>query len=120
MPLFNGGNVRRQAKVATLQSIRDELLYEKQNTVLGRAYRTAWRNYEVAVAAYKLESENIKYAKENLDVQIARFKVGVGSTLEARQAENDYVAALQTLYTAEYNLKVSETVVLELESQLVK
>jgi outer membrane protein TolC len=120
MPLFEGGNVRRQAKVATLQSMRDELLYEKQNTVIGRAYRTAWKNYKVSVSAYKLESENIKYAKENLDVQIARFKVGIGTTLEVRQAENDYVTALETLYTAEYNLKVNETVVLELENQLLK
>lgn len=120
MPLFEGGNLRRQSKVASLQAMRDELLYEKQNTVIGRAYRTAWKNYNVAVSAYKLESENIKYAKENLDVQLARFRVGVGTTLEVRQAENDYVTALETLYTSEYNLKVSETVVLELESQLVK
>jgi len=46
--------------------------------------------------------------------------LGVGTTLEARQAENDYVAALETLYTAAYNLKVNETIVLELENQLVK
>jgi len=120
LPLFEGGNLRRQAKVGMLQAMKDELTYEKQNTIIGRQYRTAWRNYEVSVAAYRLESENISYAKENLHVQLERFRLGVGTTLEARQAENDYVAALETLYTAAYNLKVNETIVLELENQLVK
>ncbi|MCW3120949.1 MAG: TolC family protein [Flavipsychrobacter sp.] len=120
LPIFEGGNLRRQSKVASLQAMRDDLLFERQNTILGRQYRTAWRNYELSVAAYKLEHENITFAKENLDVQVARFKVGIGTTLEARQAENDYVTALQRLYTAAYNLKVDETIVLELENQLVK
>ncbi|MBS1585221.1 MAG: TolC family protein [Bacteroidetes bacterium] len=120
VPLFEGGNIRRQAKVASLQAMKDELLYEKQNTVIRRQYRTAWRNYEVSVAAYNLEHENIKYAKENLMVQQARFRVGVATTLESRQAENDYTSALIRLYTAAYNLKVNETQVLELENRLVK
>ncbi len=120
MPLFEGGNIRRVSKVASLQAMRDDLIFERQNTVLGKQYRTAWINYRVAVASYKLETENIKYAKENLDVQLARFRVGVGTTLESRQAETDYVTALERLYTAAYNLKVNETLVLELQNQLVK
>ncbi len=120
VPVFEGGNLRRQSRVATLQTMRDELLYEKQNTVVGRQYRTAWKNYEVAVTSYNLEHESIQYAKENLDVQLARFKLGVGTTLESRQAENDYVTALQRLYTAAYNLKVAQTIVLELENKLIK
>jgi outer membrane protein TolC len=120
VPLFEGGNIRRQSKVASLQAMKDELLYEKQNIVIKRQYRTAWRNYQVSVAAYNLEHENIKYAKENLMVQQARFRVGVATTLESRQAENDYTSALIRLYTAAYNLKVNETQVLELENKLIK
>lgn len=120
VPLFQGGNLRRQAKVASLQAMRMQLTYDWQNTELSRQYRTAWGNYEMALAAYKLEQENIGYAKENLDIQKARFRVGVANTLETREAENSYVLALQRLFTAAYNLKVSETKVLELEGNLVK
>lgn len=120
VPVFQGGNLRRVSKVAGLQALRDQLLYEKQNTELGRQYRTAWRNYETAVAAYNLEKQNIGFAKENLDIQKARFRVGIATTLETREAENSYVQALIRLYTAAYNLKVNETLVLELEGQLVK
>ncbi|HLO71689.1 MAG TPA: TolC family protein [Flavipsychrobacter sp.] len=120
MPLFQGGNLRRQAKVASLQAMRMQLTYDWQNTELSRQYRTAWGNYEMALAAYKLEQENIAYAKENLDIQKARFRVGIANTLETREAENSYVQALQRLFAAAYNLKVSETRVLELEGNLVK
>ncbi|HEY1030138.1 MAG TPA: TolC family protein [Flavipsychrobacter sp.] len=120
VPIFQGGNIRRQAKIASLQAMREQLVYDRQNTEIGRQYRTAWRNYEVAVAAYKLEQENIGYAKENMDIQKARFRVGIATTLETREAENSYVQALVRLYTAAYNLKVNETIVLQLEGTLVK
>ena len=74
----------------------------------------------MSVAAYKLEEENIRYAKENLDIQIARFWARFASTLEAREAEDSYIAALVRLYTAAYNVKLNETNVLALESSLVK
>jgi outer membrane protein TolC len=119
VPVFQGGNLRRQSKVASLQAIREELIYNRQYTVVGRQYRTSWRNYSLAVAAYNLANENLQYAKENLDVQLARFRVGVGTTLESREAENAYVQALIRLYTAQFNVKTNETLVLELENRLV-
>lgn len=120
VPLFQGGNVRRQSKVASLQAMRDELAYERENSIIGRQYRTAWRNYKLAVAAYYLALENIKFARENLDVQVARFRVGVGTTLESQEAENAFVDALIRLYTSQFNVKTYETQVLELENKLVK
>lgn len=120
VPIWQGGNIRRQAKVASLQAMRDDLLYGKQNTEIGRQYRTAWKNYEMSVADYKLEQQNIRFAKENIDIQKARFRFGVGNTLEVREAENSYVQALIRYYNAVFNLKVNETKVLELENQLVK
>jgi len=119
VPVFQGGNIRRQAQVASLQAMRDDLLYEKQNSIIGRQYRTTWRNYSIAVAAYKIAQEDIKYSRENLDVQLARFRIGVGTTLESREAENSFVQSLIRLYTAEFNVKVNETQVLELENKLL-
>jgi outer membrane protein len=94
-------------------------MFEKQNTVIGRQYRTTWRNYSLAVAALHLARENIKYARENMDVQLARFRIGMGTTLESREAENSFVLAIIRLYTAEYDVKVNETQLLELENKLV-
>ncbi len=119
VPVFQGGNIRRQTKVASLQSMREELQYERQNTIIGRQYRTAWRNYSLAVASLNLANEDMKFARENLDVQLARFRVGAGTTLESREAENAFVQSLIRLYAAEFNVKVYETQVLELENKLL-
>lgn len=120
IPVFQGGNLRGQTRVAALEEIRQDILLERQNTEVNRQYKTAWKNYETSLAAYRLEQENIGFAKENLDIQKARFRVGIATTLETREAENSYVQALIRLYTAAYNLKVSEVIVLELESNLMK
>lgn len=118
LPLYQGGNIRRQVKVAGLQALSDELAYGKQNTELSRQYRIAWSAYKTAVAAYLLEEESIGYARENLDIQKARFRVGIATSLELREAENSYVQALDRKNTASYNVKMNETRVLELESKL--
>lgn len=118
VPIFQGGNLRRQVKIASLEALRQDILLAKQTTDIGRQYRSAWKDYEMSVASYRLEQENIIYAKENADIQRARFRVGIATTLETREAENSYVQALIRLYTSAYNLKVNETRVLELESRL--
>lgn len=118
IPIFQGGNLRRQVKIASLQAMNDQLAYERQSTQLGSQYRSAWKAYEVAVSTYALEEESIGFARENLDIQKARFKVGIATSIELREAENSYVQALARKYTAAYNVKVNETRVLELESKL--
>jgi outer membrane protein len=120
VPIFNAGNIRREVKIASLQAMRDQLSYDKQTNEVSRQYRTLWRNYETSVAGYTLESQNILYAKENNDIQAARFRAGIATTIETREAENSYVQALVRFYTAVYNVKVNETLVLEVENELVK
>lgn len=120
VPLYQGGLIRRNIAITALEAARNELLYARQSTEVGRQYRQAWADYRAAVASYALEAENIAYAKENLDIQKARFRLGVGTTLETREAENSYVAALVRLYNAAFNVKVNEVRVLELEGKLVE
>ncbi len=120
IPLYQGGAIRRNIAIAGLEAARTELLAGQQATATARQYRQAWADYTAAVASYDLERQNIGYAKENLDIQRARFRLGVATTLESRQAESDYVAALVRLYQAGYNVKAAEVRVLEAEGSLVR
>lgn len=120
VPIFNGFNVQRQKKVATQEVFRQDLLIAQLETSLAARYRTAWRAYDNALKGLELEKENITYAQENVMIQQARFRVGVANTLELREAENSYVAALARLSDAAFSVKISETRLLELENNLVK
>lgn len=118
IPIFQAGNIRRAEKVASLNELNAELEYARQERAISRQYRTAWSAYQNAVAAYRLESENLGYARENLDIQQARFRVGVATSIELREAESSYTASLARYYNAAYNAKVAETQVLEVEASL--
>lgn len=120
MPLFNGFNLQRQKKVARQEVFRQDLLVQQLSTRITARYRTAWRSYDNALQALALEKENINYAKENVMIQQARFRVGVANTLELREAENSYVTALTRLVDAAYTVKVTETRLLEIENNLVQ
>jgi outer membrane protein TolC len=120
IPLYQGGAIRREIAIAGLEQTRTQLLYERQRTESARQYAAAWADYDAARASILLERQNIGYAKENLDIQKARFRLGVAATLEAREAEAGYVQALIRLYTAAYNAKIAEARVLEVEGRLVE
>ncbi len=120
LPLFNGFNLQRQKKVARQEVFRQDLMVQRLQTSLAARYRTAWRSYDNALKSLDLEKENIGYAEENVMIQQARFRVGVANTLELREAENSYVAAMARLVDASYTVKITETRLLELENNLVK
>lgn len=120
LPLFNGFNLQREKKVARLEVSRQDLIVDRLQTSIAAQYRTAWRAYDNALKSLDLENENIKYAKENVMIQQVRFRVGVANTLELREAENSYVAALARLVDAAYMVKITETSLLEIENGLVK
>ncbi len=120
LPLLNGFNLQRQKKVARQEVFRQDLMVQRLQTSVAARYRTAWRSYDNALQSLALEKDNIQYAEENVMIQQARFRVGVANTLELREAENSYVAALARLVDAGYTVKVTETRLLELENNLVK
>jgi outer membrane protein TolC len=120
VPIFHGGTIRRNIKVASLNELSAELQYDRQEREISRQYRSAWTAYQSAIATYNLEAENRGYARENLDIQQARFRVGVATSIEMREAENSYIATLARYYNAAYNAKVAETRVLEIEARLAE
>ncbi|MBS1644794.1 MAG: TolC family protein [Bacteroidetes bacterium] len=120
VPIFQGGNIQRQVKVASLNALAADLQVERLSRAISRDYRSAWSAYSAAVAAYQLEAENRGFAHENLSIQQARFRVGVATSLELREAENSYVATLARYYAAAYTAKAAETKVLEIEARLGK
>ncbi len=120
LPLFNGFNLQRQKKVARQEVFRQDLIVQQLQTSIAARYRTAWRSYDNALKSLALEQENIKYAEENVMIQQARFRVGVANTLELREAENSYVAAMARLVDAAYTVKITETRLLEIENNLVR
>ena len=120
MPLFDGGNINRIKKVQGLEARRQELLFSKQNLMTAAQYKNAWNNYENALTRYDLEKETVSLSRENKMIQQARFKVGLATAIETREAENSYVQSLQRLFKAEYDLQISEAEINMILGKLVE
>ena len=67
-----------------------------------------------------LEEENIQLAKENTMIALERFRQGVSTYLELREAQKSLEDAYNRLIAARYNTKLAETQLMQLRGELVR
>jgi outer membrane protein TolC len=66
----------------------------------------------------EIEKKNADLAKENLNITMERLRLGQTTSVELHQAQESYVNSLTRLIDFEYYLKVSETKLKQLLSEL--
>jgi outer membrane protein TolC len=118
IPIYQSGNINRQVEVANLQY--QQALYGLQATKLGvnMQLQNALTAYNNQLQLLTIEKDNVALAKENLDISIERLRLGQTTILEVRQAEDSYEQSRTRLTAFEYNLKIAETKLKQLISQL--
>jgi outer membrane protein TolC len=65
-----------------------------------------------------VEAKNLEIAKQNLDITVAKFKIGTITTIEFRTAQQNYVEAAVRYSNAQYLTKLSEINLNELAGTL--
>lgn len=119
-PIFNGLNVHRQVKAARLDIAYQQLSLQNQRSQVYLLAGNAFKDYEYFKQALSLEEENVQLARENVMVALERFKEGVSTTLEVKEAQQSLELAAYRLIEARYNTKLSETELLRLKGELLK
>lgn len=120
VPIFNGLNTHRQVKAAKLDIEYQQLSLENQQSQVNLFLRNAFRDYEYYKQALTLEEESVGLARENVMVALERFKQGVSTTLELKEAQESLELAAYRLIQARYNTKVAETELMRLKGDLLK
>ena len=120
IPLFNGFNARRLIKQAQLEIQYQQLFFENQRSLINTGISNAFQNYEYQKRALVLEEENIELAKENVAIALERFRQGVSTNLELREAQISLQDAYNRLIAARYNTKLSEIELQRLKGDIVK
>lgn len=120
VPIFNGFNVTRQVKAAKLDIRYQQLSLENQQTQVNLLLHNAFKDYEYYKQAMTLEEESVDLARENVMVALARFREGVSTTLEVKEAQESLELAANRLIQARYNTKLAETELLRLKGELLK
>lgn len=118
IPLFNGGEKKRKENVAKIELQSAQISLD--NTILqGKTeLDNAYTDYENQRDLLLIEKENNTLAKENLEISLQRLQQGQTTSLEVHQAQENYVQSSTRLINFEYNLKMRETKLKQMISEL--
>lgn len=116
--LFDGFNQNRKEKIAKIQIANSEILIEQQTQTLMSQLATAFQTYKTNLKLMELEVNNEAIAKENLDITMAKHRIGTIPTIEFRTAQLNYINAVVRSTNAVYEAKLSEITLKELAGNL--
>lgn len=116
--LFDGSNQNRKEQIAKIQLENSELLIDQQIQTLLSQLSIAYQTYKTNLSLMELEVHNEAIAKENLEITMAKYKIGTIPTIEFRTAQLNYTQAVVRSSNATYEAKLSEIILKELAGNL--
>lgn len=108
VPLYTGGNIRRQIETAQLAAQQAVLLTDAQRLTFETDLDNQLTFYQTQQQILSLEEDNVRVARENLNVSTERFRVGTTNGLEIQTAQNTLEQALVRRNLVLFNLKTAE------------
>lgn len=108
VPLYTGGNYKRQLETAQLQVQQAQIRVDARKMTIETALDNQLAFFDTQLKVLGLEEENVKNARENLNVSTERFRLGQTNALETQTAQNTLEQALFRRNLALYNLKITE------------
>jgi outer membrane protein len=120
IPVFNGGRVKKQLESSAVNIATQQVLLDQVKNDLDAGIITAYKNFEFAAKALKLNEENVKVAEENVLVTMERFRLNQSNSVEIKQAQSSYEDALYNVIIARFNAKIAEIELKRLSNSLVK
>ncbi len=120
IPIFNNFTARRNIRVAQADIDFRRLTLESQLSQINTNIENTFRTYQLQRQELSLEETNIGLAKENVFIAYERYKQGVTTFIELREAQKSLEDAYNRLIAARYNTKVAEIELLRLRGDLVR
>jgi outer membrane protein TolC len=108
LPLYNGGNLKRQVAVARITAEQAALSLDAQRLDLQTAIENQIALFQAQKQILTLENQNVQVARESLLISTERFRQGQVGALEVQAAQGALQQALLRQNLALYNLKRSE------------
>jgi len=120
MNLFNGLETQRRRRNAQIAFENAQHAESATRLNLEAQLRLNFINYETNRDLVELESENIQIARQNMDISLVRYQLGALSALELREAQRNYLNAINRYTNSLFLTKLSETILLQLAGELGK
>lgn len=118
MNIFNGFLQRQNERNAKVQINSSSLELEKTKQTINAQLLTAFENYKTSLDLLKVETKNVDIAKQNLDITLAKYRLGSIAPLELREAQRNSINAITRFLDAQYQAKLTEISLKEISGTL--
>ena len=116
--LFDGFNQNRNEKIGKFELQNATIAIEQQEQQLLSMLGTTYQTYLTNISLIELEGNNEAIAKENLDITVEKYRIGIIPTIEFRTAQLNYINAKVRFSNAKFQAKLSEIILRQLSGDL--
>ncbi|PIQ20278.1 MAG: transporter [Cytophagales bacterium CG18_big_fil_WC_8_21_14_2_50_42_9] len=116
--IFNGFLQRRNERNAGIQIENAQLDYERINQNVKAQLAAAFQTYLTNLQLVRLEDNNQKIAKRNMEITLDKYRLGSLTPVEFRDAQLNYINATVRYSNAQYEAKVAEIALKEIAGAL--
>jgi outer membrane protein TolC len=117
--VFDGFNQKRNEKIGKIALENAEVAIAEQKQELMSLVGTTYQTYLTNISLIELEEKNEAIAKENLDITVEKYRIGIIPTIEFRTAQLNYINAKVRYSNAKFQAKLSEIILKQLAGNLV-
>ena len=118
--IFDGFNTNRQIQNAKIRLKNQELTLQDEELRVEGGLSAEFKNYLNSLELVKLESENLTYAEQSLEIALERFKLGTINSIELREVQRTLISAESRLIQAQFEAKIAETELQRISGKLTQ
>jgi len=116
--LFGGLTLNRRIQSAKVNQRIQDFNLEQYEVQLKSDLQRAYNTYENNLGLLSIEQTNYQVAKENSEIALERFRLGIASYLEFRDAQVNLLSAENRLITSIFQIKEQEIELLRLSGKI--
>lgn len=106
--IFNRLDNHRQMTNAKIARENSELEFDNLKLEITSELNQVWNNYTNNLRVLSLESQNLESARENIDIAMAKYRLGGLAGIEMREIQKNFLDASNRFITAQYLAKIAE------------
>ena len=116
--LFSGFALNRRIQGAKVNQRIQDYSLEQYEIQLKSDIQRAYNTYDTNLGLLSIEEKNYQVAKENSEIALERFRLGIASYLEFRDAQVNLLSAENRLITSIFQIKQQEIELLRLSGKI--
>ncbi|SDS11170.1 Outer membrane protein TolC [Maribacter dokdonensis] len=116
--LFDGFNQNRNEKIGKMELENAAIAIKEIEQQLLSTLSTTYQTYLTNISLIELEGNNEAIAKENLDITVEKYRIGIIPTIEFRTAQLNYINARVRFSNAKFQAKLSEIILKQMSGEL--